>query len=123
MNKMISLNELLFLNKYVAKILYEKYYSSEKTLDSDSLLRKEVRSIVNDDNYLFKVSVGDVLGMLDDLSKRYFDEDDQRFFFFIRSFYSIKLYEAYDSVTEAEDSKSIKRYSHGGVVMKDSYNF
>lgn len=122
-NKMISLNELLFLNKYVAKILYEKYYSSEKTLDSDSLLRKEVRSIVNDDNYLFKVSVGDVLGMLDDLSKRYFDEDDQRFFFFIRSFYSIKLYEAYDSVTEAEDSKSIKRYSHGGVVMKDSYNF
>lgn len=122
-SRIIGLKELLFLNKYVAKFLYDKYYSNINTLGSDSPLHKEVKNIVNYDNYLFKVSAGDVLGMLDDLSKRYFDEDDQRFFFFIRTLYSIKLYEAYDSVTEAEDSKSIKRYSHGGVVMKDSYNF
>lgn len=122
--KIIGLDELLFLNKYVVKFLNETYYKLIRNAPvSTSSSAKEISNIVDVDNYLFKVSVGDVLGMLDDLSKRYFDEDDQRFFFFIRSLYSIKLYEAYDSVTEAEGSKSIKRYSHGGVVVKDSYKF
>lgn len=119
--KLITLDEQIYLNKYVVKMLYNTYYGNfSENVISQELLR-EIHAIVDDNNYFYNVSVGDTLGMIDDLAKRFMDDDDQKFFFFLRSLYSMRLYESYDYITEKTGSKAIKRYTQGGVVKKDQY--
>lgn len=51
-------------------------------------------------NYSYNVSLGDVMNVLEYLSQNENDVQLQMLVFFIRSVYSIRLYESYDSITE-----------------------
>lgn len=56
--------------------------------------------ILSRGNYAYNVSIGDVMRLLEYLSQDESDYQLQLFVFFIRSLCSIRLYEAYDHVTE-----------------------
>lgn len=58
------------------------------------------RFIADPSNYAYNVSLGDVMCMLEYLDQDESDMQLQLFVFFVRSLYSIKLYECYDFVTE-----------------------
>lgn len=58
--------------------------------------------ILEADNYNYNVSIGDVFYLLDKIERSNVDKERALVLFFIRSFYSIKLYENYDVITETD---------------------
>ncbi|MDE6653253.1 MAG: hypothetical protein K2K37_02550, partial [Muribaculaceae bacterium] len=75
--------------------------SKEKELESNS--SKMISSIISKDNFGYNVSVGDVFYLISNLEKEMLSETDYALLFSLKSFYSIRIYEAYDSVTEVRD--------------------
>lgn len=75
--------------------------SKEKELESNS--SKMINSIISRDNFGYNVSVGDVFYLISNLEKEMLSETDYALLFFLKSFYSIRIYEAYDAVTEVRD--------------------
>jgi hypothetical protein len=71
-------------------------------LSTLSILRENnnFRSLLDPANYSHNVSLGDVMNVLEYLSQNENDKQLQMLVFFIRSVYSIKLYESYDYVSE-----------------------
>lgn len=61
-----------------------------------------ISTITDKANYGFNQSTGDVFFLLNVLERNSSDEDVQRLLFFIKSFYSINLYERYDEITEGD---------------------
>jgi hypothetical protein len=66
-------------------------------------------------------SFGDVLSVIHKLEQRLSSIADLKFLFFIKSFYSMKLYEAYDLMTEDENHR-IQR-NHGEIFIDDDTKF
>lgn len=87
------------INNKVIKILRRSYADSL----NDSVLSNEnvLKSITSEANMGYNISVGDVFAVLDLLQRQRVEEEDQRFFFFLKSFYSIRLYEGYDVMTDS----------------------
>lgn len=61
-----------------------------------------IESIISSDNFGYNVSVGDVFHLISILEKETLQEVEYALLFFIKSLYSIKLYETYDAITENE---------------------
>lgn len=74
-------------------------------LSSLSILQNSERfkTLLDPSNYSYNVSLGDVMNVLEYLSQNENDIQLQMFVFFVRSIYSIRLYESYDEVTEDID--------------------
>ena len=93
------------INKSVMKILKE---FSVDLLPSDWNIKdgteKELEIIQASDeaNAVYNISLGDVLMSLSYLRDRVKDYDDQMMYFAIETFYSMRLYEYYDLMTEKE---------------------
>lgn len=82
--------------EYLSNLLGKlKESSNSKT----SLL---ISNISDKANYAFNQSTGDVFFLLNVLERNSSDEDVQRLLFFIKSFYSINLYERYDEISEGD---------------------
>ena len=94
-HKLLSIESDLAFNKAVVANLM--------TLD---VLKNSTRfkSIVDPSNYAYNVSLGDVMRILEHLNQDESDMQLQLFVFFVRSLYSIKMYEYYDFVTENIDA-------------------
>lgn len=94
-HKLLSIESDLAFNKAVVANLM--------TLD---VLKNSGRfkPIVNPSNYAYNVSLGDVMCILEYLNQDESDMQLQLFVFFVRSLYSIKMYEYYDFVTENIDA-------------------
>ena len=80
------------LNKYVVNYL-------AKCLKALNVEGEQIENIVNSSNYGYNISVGDVLNLVSYLEQSSFDEELNKVLFFIKSFYSIRLFEKYDAVT------------------------
>ena len=78
-------------------------------------------SILNPNNYTYNVSVGDVFFILDIIENEILPDDDYRFIFFIRSLYSIKLYDKYDSITH--NSMVFPMESPSGGIYRNDERF
>ena len=63
-----------------------------------------VNSIISGKNFGYNVSLGDVFYIFSLLENETLDEEDVCLIFFLKSLYSIKLYEAYDLITENSDN-------------------
>lgn len=63
----------------------------------------QFRSITDTANYAYNISLGDVMRILEYLSQDESDIQLQLLLFFIRSLYSMKMYENYDFITDAEN--------------------
>lgn len=93
---LINVVDTTTINKTVVTML-SSYITN---VNDDSL----AGSIIDADNYNYNVSVGDVFYLLDKIERSNVDEERALMLFFIRSFYSIKLYENYDIITENKDA-------------------
>lgn len=59
------------------------------------------------DNTYYNLSVGDVMEMLDIFNSQKPDQEARLFSFFVRSLYSMRLYEAYDRLTDVWNSPKL----------------
>lgn len=71
--------------------------SWDKRLKGMTVLIRD--SITNPSDYTYNVSLGDVFFILDIIEREVLPDRDYRLVFFIRSLYSIKLYDKYDYIT------------------------
>lgn len=124
------------LNKDVVRFLYEKLGafikrisqipSDESLTDKEEKDRKEaivktINSITSPDTYTYNVSLGDVFFILDILEKEILPDKDYRFIFFIRSLYSIKLYDKYDYITHRFEI--YPSYGESGGIYRNDARF
>lgn len=59
--------------------------------------------ILDNKNFGYNVSLGDVFYLFRLIEMDTLDEESSALIFFLKSLYSIKLYEAYDSITDRPD--------------------
>lgn len=71
-----------------------------KSVDLKNVVSEMVASIVSKDNFGYNISIGDVFCFISYLESETLEEIDYALIFFLKSLYSIKMYEAYDDVTE-----------------------
>ena len=111
------------LNKKVVSIikasfveLLERDYINR---DSDGIDKEKIFSrlliggILDEKNFSYNVSVGDVFYLFRLIEMEHLDDNDANLIFFLKSMYSIKLYEEYENITEMEDM----------VYPKDDYEY
>lgn len=92
--KLTEIEDVSKINKYIVGYLAQCFKEGN---------RNEIESAILDDtNFRYNISVGDVFYLVDKLELSSNDLYLQKLLFFIRSFYSINLYELYDDVTENE---------------------
>lgn len=135
--ELINLADYTLFNKKVCGILSEVKAAIEKRsyhnededdeLDEENLPSandnpmEDVNRIMNTENFAYNVTIGDVFYIIHLLEKVDLSIEQQNLLFFIKSLYSIRLYEAYDSVTEIqEDHYSNVEALHAGIYRYDS---
>lgn len=101
---------IISLNKNVINYLSE--HIDESKLNNDDTMRR----ILDGNNYVYNVSVGDVFYVLNFLEQSVTDGQLLKMVFFLRSFYSIQLYERYDMLTEGNDEN--ERVTTKGTIYK-----
>ncbi len=84
-------NIIELLNKFTHKVVPS---SAKEEIESDR--QTELSLIVAPENQPYNISTGDVMLYLDNLSKYSEDAEMQTLIFFVKSLYSIRLYELYD---------------------------
>lgn len=99
--RLLAVDEPTQLNKSVINELKKQY-----NLKADST-NEEVEgwSVILQDNTMnYNLSIGDAFAVMDYVRRVNADADTQRLVFFIKSLYSIRLYEYYDQQTDYIDS-------------------
>lgn len=120
--ELIGEEEPIRFNKKVVQLLAEasEYrYISEKVPDY-------IADIVNRNNAMYNVSLGDVFTYIDYMSKLESQKDGHLLLFFIKTLYSIRLYEYYDMLTNVLDNSdeielNSKPYRKDEVLENVSY--
>lgn len=103
------------LNKTVVTIL-DNFFSRVQELDysngeqdeedhiqNDTRTTSQIKSIIDSKNFSYNVSLGDVFYLFRLIEMDSLDAESTSLIFFLKSLYSIKLYEAYDMITESVD--------------------
>lgn len=89
------------LNYEVLQILDDITESNLKNRTGNEIVDK----ILSPHNTPFNISVGDVLAIIRLTQRTKMGEDVRKFLFFLRSFYSIQLYGAYDSISSSSEKE------------------
>lgn len=104
LRELFNEEDILHFNSHIIHVLNKKFkidelspYTSEMFAES---MWSEISDIISSQNLTYNISTGDVLGLIDALESKYQSPQDVNFLFFIKSLYSMRLYEAYDAVTE-----------------------
>lgn len=116
----LFMDELMRLNTYVVRELSRDYYFSNHPI---------MGIYANEDNTVYNISLGDVLGLIEYLYRETNDKGRLRFLFFIKTVYSIRMYEAYNKRTEpifipptVKNQRDPKETSDTEVLRKSQYN-
>lgn len=96
--KLVNSGDIVSLNKQVIAHLESSIPASRE--DTKEEFTKLIYKISNPGNYDFNISVGDVFLVMDYLERSSNNQELKLLIFFLKSFYSIKLYECYDKITE-----------------------
>lgn len=99
LDSIISVKQISELNYVVVSAL--SLYS-ENTLYYRSSANN-VGNIIDVENTPYNLSLGDVLAMLQLVEDSMMNEDVRKFVFLLKSLYSIRLHEAYDSITSSNE--------------------
>ena len=86
------------LNKYVVSYLANQL----RRIKADNSL---ISGITDSANFNYNISIGDVLYLVSYLEQSTFEEEVKNVLFFIKSFYSIRLFEKYDVVTNSIETE------------------
>lgn len=107
--EIVNEEDILMLNSQIVHVLNNKFkvqtdspFGNNKFVDT---IQPEIDSITSFQNMSYNISAGDVLGLISALDSRHQKPHNQHFLFFIKSLYSMRMYEAYDSVTEGNADK------------------
>lgn len=109
-SELISIADAGVFNKMAISLIYHNYKSY---IDSND----ELKNIVDKSNNFYNISLGDVLAIVDYLDDKVLYFSDRKLLFFIRSLYSIKLYEYYDEITE--DHEIHEKYEKESILLND----
>lgn len=101
------------VNKLTVSMLSE-YIDKEKT-------SQMVRDITEKNNYSYNISVGDVFYLINFIERSNVDEELKLLLFFIKSYYSIRLYEYYDVITEQAGEMFPEPKTDGEVYRSDGW--
>lgn len=115
----------------VAEMLVTRNYEEDEDdkvpTDSDEA-SSFATAIVNKANFSYNISVGDVFCLINMLEKDTLPTQESLLLFFIKSFYSIRLYEAYDEITDAMNiypentgtgvSREDARFNHTNALQR-----
>lgn len=96
-----SYKDIISINKFVVTYLGQRI-NSGKNMEVDTLFDK----IVLKENRSHNISVGDVYYVVRQIEKITTDQDIYLLLFFVRSYYSMRLYELYDKITTLESIRS-----------------
>lgn len=136
--ELINLAEYTLFNKKVCGILNDVKSTIEKRSfrnddEEDDIIQSELSSvsdtnpienvnrIIDKANFSYNVTIGDVFYIINMLEKLDLTLEQQNLLFFIKSLYSMRLYEAYDTVTEIQqDQYSDRDALHAGIYRYDS---
>ena len=106
-SSLVYTQDLITINKSVVKYLAEKYSSIFNNASNKNATDKKEESllevIIDMKNTMQNVSVGDVMYVLNAVENLTSDTETRKLLFFIKSFYSITLYESYDDMTIDND--------------------
>lgn len=100
-------------NKLTVSILSE-YIDKEKS-------SQIVKDITEKNNYSYNISVGDVFYLINFIERSNVDEELKLLLFFIKSYYSIRLYEYYDMITEQRGEMFPEPMEDGEVYRSDGW--
>ena len=117
-------NDLISINKSIVTYLAKKYthvLGSVANSNANSILE----AILNPSNTMQNLSTGDVMYVVNTLENLTAETENQRLLFFIKAFYSITLYEAYDVATidknhlyALSDESQVSIYKYDRVYRK-----
>lgn len=109
-------DEPSLLNKKVIQLLYASFFKTDNDDKHQSHLfelPESLEDIVNVDNIPYNISLGDVFALLNHISKLATEKKAQNLVFFIKSLYSIRLYDYYchtvENSNKDEDSEANKK--------------
>ncbi|MCQ2351086.1 MAG: hypothetical protein MJ003_03830 [Paludibacteraceae bacterium] len=94
-----NLNDSSVINKTVLKLLNDKY---KNTALKGRYAQNLFPEILAEDNLSYNVSIADVFVVVDNIKKFITNIDDKMLIFFIETYYSFKLYEYYDELTDEQ---------------------
>lgn len=109
-------NDTSLINKQVVSYLVEN--NQERILTNESI--PLLANIIQPDNYSYNISVGDVFYLINFLEKSNVKEELRLLLFFIKSYYSIRLYECYDIITEKRAEMFPEPHFDGEIFKSDA---
>lgn len=80
-------------------------YSENRNNAKHQTVSNIIECITSGSNFSYNVSLGDVFYLINLLEKDVLSPQKEKILFFIKSYYSIRLFETYDIVTEFEDGR------------------
>lgn len=109
--ELISLPGEVNINKYVVKQLSEYVNKDDKKTPL-------LNDIISEYSTAANVSLGDVMFVIRHIERKNVDEEVRNLLFVIKSFYSMRLYEYYDEISENEADVSIEERNNGMSVYR-----
>lgn len=94
------------VNAIVLAAIKRHFFADQNLLAKFINTHSEAEKIFEETNISYNIAIGDVLDIVDFLEESERDTLKLKFLFLIRSFYSIRLYQAYDQIPEKESNKT-----------------
>lgn len=101
---MVDYSNVSGLNKLVIQYLAKRFSNSLNFNDGEEnkTIKEIVRSIISENSRTYNITLGDVFYCISLLESELTNTQDKLLLFFIKSFYSMRMYEYYDVITERE---------------------
>lgn len=96
-SRLVHNGDIMQTNKLIVEFLATLFTDKKEFENNPSQM---IANITSKANYGFNQSTGDVFYLLNILERNTSDEDVQQLLFFIKSYYSIQLYDRYDDMSE-----------------------
>ncbi len=108
---LLQIDDASQINKRVITILNRRFGLSDMLSIGDkehSEFYKELASLIRIDNVAYNISLGDVLSLIAQLEKRFSEQKDRKFLFILQTFYSIRLGQYFDEMSESKKEEPAK---------------
>jgi hypothetical protein len=123
LKRFFKIKDTANINKFVLKAFQEIYkdlFEIVKENTDKITLYDNVNRICNDRNRSCNISLGDVLLVRNLLKSLAINEIDKMFFFAVETFYSMRLYEFYDRITEYREPENMDKYVDEKIKKRDA---
>lgn len=111
-SEIINTQDNAQVNAIVLAAIKRHFFANADSLNDFTTSHPEAGYIFKETNINYNIAIGDVLDIVDFLEESERDTLKLKFLFLIRSFYSIRLYQAYDSLPVNEVGKKSENKSN-----------